>query len=291
MLLFLLWRNLRWVSVPSEIAGLAYGRKCGNSSFLPRSKYLLGRLAYGLPTRLNLVKRGLNVEAKCTLHEKAIESASHALIYYDKLCEVWWNWQDCPINLLAKNICLVDLALKILDASTPLDLEILFAIAWSIWFNRNQVVHDSNGNLSYQIWNLVLRTQEDYKNAILYNHVKQQAPDVGWVAPPPKIYKINVDGATVGAGGRSSMGVVIRDSGGMVIVAACKVLNGDYDAVVAKAFVVDEGIQLAKEMELHQIIVESDSIGVVDSINANNCNGDIGMVIQGSLELLRLFRS
>ena len=126
----------------------------------------------GLRTRLNLAKRGLNVEAKCPLYEKAIESTNHALIYCDKLCEVWWNWQACPINLLAENICLVDLALKILDAGTPLDLETLFATTWSIWFNRNQVVHDSNGIPSSQIWNFALRTQEDYKNAIAYNHVK-----------------------------------------------------------------------------------------------------------------------
>ena len=87
------------------------------------------------------------------------------------------------------------------------------------------------------------------------------------------------------------MGVVIRDSRGMVIVAECKVLNGVYDAAVTKALAAEEGILLAKEMELHQIVVELDSIGVVDTINANNCNGDIGTVIQGSLEMLRQFRS
>ena len=72
----------------------------------------------GLPTRLNLAKRGLNVGAGCPLCEKAVESSSHALIYCNKLCEVWWNWQDCPINLLAVNRCYVDLALEILDAGS-----------------------------------------------------------------------------------------------------------------------------------------------------------------------------
>ena len=88
----------------------------------------------------------------------------------------------------------MDLALKILDAGTPHDLETLFATAWSIWFNRNQVVHDSNGIPSSQIWNFALCTQDDYKNALVYNYVKRQPPDVGWAAPPPEIYKINVDG-------------------------------------------------------------------------------------------------
>ena len=77
----------------------------------------------------------------------------------------------------------------------------------------------------------------------------------------------------------------------MVVAAACMVLNGDYGAAVTKAFVVDEGIRLAMEMELQRIIVESNSIGVVDVINESNCNSEFGMIIQGSLELLRSFRS
>ena len=77
----------------------------------------------------------------------------------------------------------------------------------------------------------------------------------------------------------------------MVVAASCKVLNGDYGATITKAFAVDEGVRLAMELELQQIIVESDSAGVVEAINESNCNGEFGMVIQGSLELLRSFRS
>ena len=88
----------------------------------------------------------------------------------------------------------------------------------------------------------------------------------------------------------SSVGVVIQDSRGMDIAARSKVLNGSYDAEVTEALAVEEGILLAKEMEFHQIVVESNSVVVVEAINANNCNGDIGPVIQGTLELLRHFR-
>ncbi|XP_023927229.1 uncharacterized protein LOC112038638 [Quercus suber] len=139
---------------------------------------------------------------------------------------------------------------------------------------------------------MAVRTREDYKNAVLYCQAQQQqASDVGWAAPPPDVYKINVDGATAGIRGRSSIGVVIRDSRGMVVVVTCKVLNGDYGAVVTEAFAIDAGVRLAMEMELQQIIVESDSCEVVDAINERSCNGEFGMVIQGSLELLRSFRS
>ena len=46
------------------------------------------------------------------------------------------------------------------------------------------------------------------------------------------------------------MGVVIRDCRGLVVAAACKVLNGDYGAAVTEALAVEEGIRLAREMEL-----------------------------------------
>ena len=195
------------------------------------------------------------------------------------------------INLLAGNINFVDLALEILDAGTPLDLETLFAIAWSIWYNWNQVVHESSGIPSSQIWNFARCAQEDYKGAVAYSHLRQQPPDVGWAAPLSDTYKINVDGATVGARGMSSAGVVIRDSKGIIIAVGSKVLNGSYDVEVTEALVVEEGILLAKEMELHRIVVESDLVVVFEAINANNCNGDIGPIIQGTLELLRHFKS
>ena len=53
----------------------------------------------------------------------------------------------------------------------------------------------------------------------------------------------------------------------------------------------DEGIRLAATLELQHIIIESDLAGVVEAINESNCNGEYGMVIQGTLEVLRTFRS
>ena len=246
----------------------------------------------GLPTRLNLVRKGLNVGADSPLCGKVAESTSHALIFCNKISEVWWNWRSCPINLLAVNKSFVDLALEILDAGSPVDLETLFVTAWAVWYNRNQVVHESICSPYFQIWNLAFRTQVDFKNVALFCMFQQQhSSDVGWAAPPPEVYKKNVDGATVGNGCRSTVGVVIRDCRGLVVATACRVLNGDYGVAVIEALAVEEGIRLATEMELQRIIVESDACVVVDAINQSNDNGEFGMVIHGSLDSLHSFRS
>ena len=153
------------------------------------------------------------------------------------------------------------------------------------------MVHESGGFSPSKIWNITRCTREDYSDAVACCILKQQPPDVGWVAPSPEFYKINVDGATTGERSMSCAGVVIRDCRGLVIAAGSKVLNGAYVAEVTKALVVEEGIHLAKELELLQVIIESDSVVVVDAISASNCNGELGPIVLGSLELLRSFKS
>ena len=188
--------------------------------------------------------------ADCPLCGKVVESTSHALIFCNKISEVWWNWQNCPINLLAVNKSFVDLALEILDAGFPNDLETLFVTVWAVWYNRNQVVHESMCSPHFQIWNLAVRTQVDFKNAALFCMVQQQlGSNVGWAAPPSDVYKINVDGAMAGNGCRSIVGVVIRDCRGLVVATVCRVLNGDYGAAVTEALAVEEGIRLARHTE------------------------------------------
>ena len=245
-----------------------------------------------LPTRLNLNKRGINTEAKCPLCEKALESTSHALLFCDRLWDVWWNWHACPISLLAENKNFVDAALQILDAGTHHDLETLFATAWSIWYNRNQVIHESPHRLPpSQIWEYAQRTQNDYKGAMIVNQLRQQPPEARWTAPPPGFYKINVDGATDGRRSLSSVGAVIRDCRGMVVAARSKVMNGMYEAETTEAIAVEEGVLLASERELNQVIIESDSLSVVHAVNTSSNIGELGSIIQGITGLLRAFGS
>ena len=40
---------------------------------------------------------------------------------------------------------IVDLALCLLEKGTQRDMEIFFGVAWMIWYNRNQIVHEGNG--------------------------------------------------------------------------------------------------------------------------------------------------
>ena len=138
------------------------------------------------------------------------------------------------------------------------------------------MVHESNGIPSSQIWGYAQRLLCDYKGAITASFISQQPPDVGWVAPPPGMYKINVDGqdgATSEDERLSSVGVVIRDCRGSVVAARGKLQPAKYSVEVTEALAVEEGIMLARELHLQQILIESDSITVVQAVNSSSFNG------------------
>ena len=89
----------------------------------------------------------------------------------------------------------------------------------------------------------------------------------------------------------SSVGVIIRDCEGRVVVARSKVLNGMYEAETIETFAVEEGILLAYERGLNQVVIESDSLSVVQAINTNSIMEELGSIIQGIIGFLRAFGS
>ena len=113
----------------------------------------------------------------------------------------------------------------------------------------------------------------------------------GWTPLPLGVLKINVDGATFEDGRNSSVGAVIRDLCGAVIAACVKFLQGQFSVSEVEALAMESGILLAQGMKLSRIIVESDALSVVSSVNGAFIEGSIGHLIQGTLALLSSFTS
>jgi len=112
-----------------------------------------------------------------------------------------------------------------------------------------------------------------------------------WTAPPPGVFKINVDGATSENERNSSVGVVIRDATGAVHVACCKYLQGQYSVEEVEALAMECGLILAKEQKLSQSILESDALTAINGVIVAKTNGYLGHVYQGILSLLSSFSS
>ena len=105
------------------------------------------------------------------------------------------------------------------------------------------------------------------------------------------MFKINVDRAIADDGRRSSVGVVIRECKGIMVAARGVLLNASYDVETTEALANEPGTLLATKMKLPQVLIESDSLIVIQAMNSGSCHGIIGLVIHGILNLLNQFRS
>ncbi|XP_023870562.1 uncharacterized protein LOC111983136 [Quercus suber] len=109
--------------------------------------------------------------------------------------------------------------------------------------------------------------------------------------PPPGMFKVNVDGATSGDGNPSSIRVIIRDNRGETITALCMSLNGEYPSLETEVIALEKGFILAKQMELQQIMLETNALTVVQSLLAGDKGGDLGHLLQGISDTLNSFSS
>ena len=215
----------------------------------------------------------------------------HSIIDCEVARRVWEKWEASIVESWQGLKDISDVALEILRNGTDCDFEVFFGVAWFVWYNRNQVAFESKCQMPDQIWRFARSYLQDYKSALVTLNMNPAEKNNGWTPPPPGVFKINVDGATSEDGQNSSVGVVIRDSCGAVIAACSKFLQGQSSFSEVEALAMESGILLAQGMMLSQIIVESDALLVVSSVNGLFIEGSIGHLIQGILALLKSFSS
>ncbi|KAK9986489.1 hypothetical protein SO802_031440 [Lithocarpus litseifolius] len=130
-----LWKRIWRLKIPQKLKIFAW-RSCVN----------------GLPTMLNLSQRGIHCSGFCPICDKALESTAHALLLCDHAKLTWAQWLNCPVEITSSPRDLVDVALDFIENGSPLDLELFFAMAWSIWWNRNQATHENLGPNPGLVW-------------------------------------------------------------------------------------------------------------------------------------------
>lgn len=131
----------------------------------------------------------------------------------------------------------------------------------------------------------------DFKESAKFSWLRSSSCEISWKKPPAGIFKINTDVATADDGRQSSIGVIIKDCRGVTVAALCCVLPGSFTMEETEALAIEAGIILAKELDLHQIIIESNSLSVVNSIRSKDSSGGFGHIVNGILSSLDEFSS
>ncbi|XP_073154078.1 uncharacterized protein [Henckelia pumila] len=87
-----------------------------------------------------------------------------------------------------------------------------------------------------------------------------------WCPPPTNFFKCNVDAAVFRDPHRMGFGCIIRDSLGVFFSAVCGTFPGSFSSTTAEALAIREALKWIKDLNLTNVIVESDALIVVDAL-------------------------
>ena len=105
--------------------------------------------------------------------------------------------------------------------------------------------------------------------------------NISWTPPPPMFSKLNSD-AGFQQNGNTGLGMVIRDPTGVVV--SSKVIKGleHMEVELAEATAIQEGLDFTLSWNCRRLLVESDSLSVINKINNNSTSHILALLLKTS---------
>ena len=121
---------------------------------------------------------------------------------------------------------------------------------------------------------------------------RQPPNEIKWSPPQPGCYKVNVDGAVFSKRKQVGIGVIIRDSAGLVIAALSQKLALPLGALEIEAKAMEVGIQFALDVGVRDVTMEGDSKCICDALlGLGETASSVQNVVAGTIHLARAFRN
>ena len=130
-------------------------------------------------------------------------------------------------------------------------------VAWAIWANRNEVQNGKRKRIGRDIVQWMSQYLAKYLAANDSPRLTSlETPIPHWTRPTGLRYKVNVDGAVFKSQKTAGVGVVVRDSNGLVVAALSRKINSPLGALEVEAKAVEAGISFARDIGIADFTVE-----------------------------------
>ncbi|XP_058749287.1 uncharacterized protein LOC131622279 [Vicia villosa] len=255
----------------------------------PRVKSFLWRLGKNiLPTRTNLQRKGISLDCVCPLCGLEPESTNHLFLQCNFSKAVHFS---SPLGVRVPPDMDVLEWLKIcLDSTDTLCSQMLCSLLWKIWEARNLLLFQKTAKppefVAMEAWDTVL----EYNDANPIPKKMNPVPSV-WNSKnhDKELAIIQVDAGCYEEG-VVAFGCLIKSWDSKVIYGACKRETMSADPALAELLAIRWCLQVAKEIHLDKIIVQSDAMTVVDGINSNMSNAALELIAGDVRELCSFFK-
>jgi ribonuclease HI len=113
-----------------------------------------------------------------------------------------------------------------------------------------------------------------------------------WCKPPPRYFKVNVDGSIHHDSHAGSIGAVIKDSKGEFSAASTLFLPHVASPAVAEAMAMRKGLSLANRLGCSNVIMESDSTETIEACTGEETWwGESSAIVANCMDLASLLDS
>ena len=190
------WKKLWKMNIPNK-----------NKNFVWRS------CREALPTKANLHRRKITVDAVCDRCKERMEDCSHALFFCSNVQGVWaadqqWQWISTMAGKIAREI--FNHALE-----EDKDPSLLAYTAWALWNRRNKCQKNEPQYPLNQILQFARDQRKEFQTAQSTFLKQMHRKHTRW--KPLDFFKVNYDSVVFREQGRVGIGVVICNSDGAVL--------------------------------------------------------------------------
>ena len=208
-----------------------------------------------LPTKANLYRQKITVDAICDRCKVRTEDCSHALFFCSNVQEVWaadqqWQWLSTLSGKTAGEI--FNHALE-----EDKDPSLLVYTAWTLWNHRNKC-REPQYPLN-QVLQFAKDRRKEFQTAQSTFPKQMHRKHTRWKPPEAGQFKVNYDGAVFREQGRAGIGVVIRNSDGAVLAFLSQQIPLPTTVAQVEALVARRATEFALEIGIDQVIIEGDS--------------------------------
>ncbi|XP_058768576.1 uncharacterized protein LOC131642328 [Vicia villosa] len=229
-----------------------------------RVKNFLWRTARNiLPTKHNLLKKGISLDPTCSLCNKDVESVQHLFLECDFAKAVCFS--SILSYRIPSHLEFNDWLLSFLTCGDVFSAQVLCSLVYRIWLARNSKLYQAKVSLPVSVAAEAVISIGEFNNWNVANR-RENLDSIAPVQSNKEVHFIHVD-ASFSVPGTLTMGCIIKDLHHNISLSACKRENVSVDVAVGEAMAIRWGLDLATALRLERIVIKSDAKVAVDCVN------------------------
>jgi ribonuclease HI len=246
-----------------------------------------------LPTKELLFKRHITADPLCPICGLVTETISHILWSCPSAKDVWMECSPKVHKCTSDAVDFIHVLENMMERVDADQMHLFVTVARQLWLRRNAVVF---GGAMVAPSDLVRRAREQFE--AVCDAVVTPIPAIVasslltvWQPPPVGHVKINWDASISKQHHKMGVGIVVRDHAGKALVMACATKEFVNNPTMAEAVGAWLAVDLAKRLDLRNVLLEGDALEVVEAITKEgNCWTVYGQVVNDIKEELRTWQ-